>query len=137
MASDNDIAEALFARCATLSVGSPALPITFPEPGQPFVEPADGKYIRADLFLNTPAWQGLSGGKMAQGLLQLTLNWPRNGGLIAPLAIVEAIKAHFPKALPLISNGTKVTISGQPWSASPNSEPDQVSFAITIPWRAV
>lgn len=137
MAADNEIATALFERCTALSVGSPALPITFPEPASDYEEPADGKYIRADLFMNRPAWEGLTSGTMAQGLLQITLNWPRNDGLIAPLAIVEAIKAHFPKALALHSGQTKVTISGQPWSASPISEGDKVSFAITIPWQAV
>ncbi|MEH6697202.1 MAG: phage tail terminator-like protein [Brevundimonas sp.] len=137
MAEDADIIRALFLRCQTLSVGSPALPITFPEPGAAYAPPEDGKYLRVDVFLNRPAWEGLTSGAMHQGLLQITVNWPRQDGVLAPVRIADQIKAHFPKALALVENGTKVTISGKPYPSSPITEPDRVTVPVTIPWQAV
>ncbi len=137
MAEDADIIRALFVRCQTLVVGSPALPITFPEQGATYEPPADGKYLRVDFFPNRPAWEGLTSGKMAQGLLQITVNWPSHDGILAPMRASDTVRAHFPKALPLIENGTKVTISGEPWATNPITEGDKVSVAVTIPWQAV
>lgn len=134
MADDPDIALALFARVATLVVSSPNLPIDYPEPVTEFVPPADGKYLSAQVFFNRPAYEGLTRGKISQGLLQINVVWPKNKGVVDPLRIAKVVIAHFPKALQLASG---VKISGQPWAGSPISAPSEVVIPVTIPWSAV
>lgn len=131
MASPDLIASALLARCATLAIGSPALPIAYPD--VTFTPPADGKYVEVALFFNRPAWEGVASGKMDQGLLQITVVWPRNGGVIKPMEAVAEVMAHFPKALTL-TNG--VTVSAEPYAASPIIEDNETRCPVTIPWTA-
>lgn len=131
MASPDQIADALLARCETLSVGSPPLPIAMPEVG--FVSPADGKYLDVRDFKNDPAWLGLSGGKLDQGLLQVTVVWPPRQGIIKPKAAAAAVMAHFPFGMRL---GHGVKISGEPRDTSPLSDDSEVRVPVTIPWTA-
>jgi hypothetical protein len=131
MASPELIADALLARCATLSIGSPALPIAYPD--RPYSPPADGKYVEVALFFNRPAFEAIDAGKLDQGLLQITVVWPRNAGVIKPLEAVAEVMTHFPKALGL-SNGVKV--SAEPYAASPIIEDSEVRCPVTIPWTA-
>jgi hypothetical protein len=131
MASPDLIAAALLARCATLAVGSPALPVAYPE--ITFDPPTDGKYLEASLFFNRPAWEAVDSGKQDQGLLQVTVVWPRGAGVIAPMEAAAEVLDHFPKALSL-SDG--VRISAQPWAASPIIEGSETRIPVTIPWTA-
>jgi hypothetical protein len=128
------IAEAILARVATLNVGSPALTVAYPD--VPFDPSAvGGRYLQADLFFNRPAWQGITDGKVAQGLLQVMVVLPRDGGIIAPVALAEAVAAHFPKGLAMISGSTRVRVSEEPWITSPLVENNQTRIPITIPWK--
>jgi hypothetical protein len=129
------IMEALFARCATLAVGSPAMPVTYPEVA--FTPPASGKYLQADFFANRPAWEGLGSGKLAQGLLQITIIWPRGQGIIQAGQDAQAVIDHFAKGLNLFNGGVKVSINQEPWAASPITDGTDLRLPITIPWVAV
>lgn len=131
MASPDQIADALLARCATLAVGSPALPIAMPEIA--FTPPASGKYLDVRDFTNRPLWEGVSGGKIDQGLLQVTVVWPPRQGVIKPKAAAAAVMAHFAKGL-VLAHGVK--INGEPWAASPLSDDSEVRVPVTIPWTA-
>src|SRR5690349_4779075 len=133
MADPAEIASSLEARCATLEVGSPALPIAYPEPKQTFTPPADGKYLEVQLFYNRPAWEGLSSGRMDQGLLQITVVWPKNKGIPGPMRHAAEVMAHFTKGLAL-TNGVRV--SGQPYATSPLIDASDVRVPVTIPWTA-
>lgn len=126
--------DALMTRLGTLITGSPTLPVSYPEVD--FTPPADGKYLAAAFFPNRPAWEGLSSGKLDQGILQISVVWPKDVGLIAPLQIAELVKAHFAKRLALISGTTKVTITREPWAAQPLIEDRQVRVPVTISWSA-
>lgn len=134
MASIDDIADALLARCGSLNVGSPALPKAYPEAS--FTPPADGKYLRIDFYPNRPAWEGLSDGKLSQGLLQITVVWPKGQGIVRPMDAAQAVMGHFAKGTILSSGSARVKINGEPWAASPLSEAGQVSVPVTIPWVA-
>ena len=134
MADPAEIASSLLARCATLEVGSPALPIAYPEPASTFEPPADGKYLEVSLFYNRPAWEGLSSGRMDQGLLQITVVWPKNMGLPGPLRHAAEVIDHFPKGQALADG---VRVSGQPYAASPLIDASDVRVPVTIPWIAV
>jgi hypothetical protein len=126
--------DALFSRAATIDTGSPALPIAYPE--VEFDPPADGKYLAVSAFPNRPAAEGLTTGRVDQGLLQVTVVWPKDQGLIAPAGIAQAVIDHFPNGLALQSGSTRVKISGQPWAAAPITDTDRVSIPISIPWTA-
>lgn len=130
MADAADIAAALLTRCSTLNVGSPALTIAYPDVA--FTPPPSGKYLDVALFYNRPLWEGLAAGKIDQGLLQITVVWPRHQGVIKPLAVADAVMAHFPKGLEL--GGVRIT--AEPYAASPLIEDSQVRVPVTIGWQA-
>lgn len=129
------IIDALLARCSGLAEGVPTLPIAMPE--ITFTPPASGKYLQVDFFANKPAWEGLSSGKLAQGMLQITVVWPRGAGIVASATAAQSVIDHFTKGLILRSGVAKVTISGEPWAATPISDPTEIRVPITIPWVAV
>lgn len=137
MASPDAIASALLARCATLSVDSPALPVAMPEVA--FTPPADEEgerlpYLEVRDFTNAPYWEGLKSGRIDQGLLQITVVWPPRQGVIKPKAAAAAVMAHFPKGLRLSSG---VRVNREPWAASPLSDDSEVRVPVTISWTAV
>lgn len=134
MADPAVVATLLLERCATLSVGSPVLPVAMPE--MTFTPPSDGRYLRVDLFSNAPFWEGLASGRIDQGLLQVTVVWPRLKGLIAPARAAAEVMAHFPKGLRLHGSGVTVKINREPWAASPITEPDKSSTPVTVSWTA-
>lgn len=136
MADPADVAITLLARCATLFVGSPALTIAYPDVD--FTPPADAEgdplpYLEVALFYNRPAWEGLTDGRMDQGLLQVTVVGPKLGGIPTLMRHASEVMAHFPKALAL-ANG--VRISGQPYASSPLLDKSDSRVPVTIPWVA-
>jgi hypothetical protein len=124
-------ASGLLARAATLSVGSPALPIAYPDVA--FTPPADGKYLEVSIFYNRPAWEGLAAGRMDQGLLQVTVVGPKGQGIPALMRLASDVIDHFPKGLGL-SGGVK--ISRQPYAASPLLDDADTRVPVTIGWTA-
>ena len=136
MAAYADIMLALFARVGTLVTGSPTLPVSLPEPTKTFVPPADGKYLEVSFHANRPAWEGIAEGRLDQGLLQVTVVWPKNKGVIAPARIADVIIAHFPLAHVMSQGTAKVKVTRQPWMASPLIDPSELRVPVTIPWSA-
>lgn len=134
MAKDAEVATALLAHCELMSGEGPALPVAMPEVS--FTPPSDGRYLRIDLFRNAPFWASLSHGHIAQGLLQVTVVWPKGQGIIAPGRASDAVKDHFPKGLILYAGEPKVKVSGDPWAAAPLSDDTDSETPVTIPWRA-
>lgn len=128
--------DALMTRVGSLVTGSPTLPVSYPEPVQTFVPPADGKYLEVQDFTNQPAWRGLAGGSLGQGILQLTVVWPKNNGLIGPKQVVASIKEHFTAGTRMISGGVTVKVTHDPDEASHISEADKLRVPITIFWTA-
>lgn len=137
------ILDALLAHCATLSVGSPAMQIVMPEPQTPFTPQKDANkklipYLQVDFFPNRPAWEGITNGKLAQGILLITVIWPRGQDLIAANEAAQAVMDHFAKGLPLIdaTGSVRVTISAEPYTVAPIFEDTDLRIPITIPWVA-
>ena len=125
------IASGLLSRAATLSVGSPALPISYPDVA--FTPPADGKYLEVSIFYNRPAWEGLAAGRMDQGLLQVTVVGPKGQGIPALMRLASDVIDHFPKGLSLTGG---VKISRQPYAASPLLDDADTRVPVTIGWTA-
>lgn len=126
----NAIATALMQHVGDLEIGSPALPIAYPDVA--FTPPADGKYLAVQFLANAPAWEGLSEGRRDQGLLQVTVVWPKGLGVIRALDAAQDVIAHFPKGLVL--SGVKIT--GQPYAGSPLLDDADTRVPVTIPWAA-
>lgn len=126
------IYDALMTHAQALDVG---LPFDVPEPIEAFVPPASGKYIKLEHLPNAPGWVGLRG-KMDQGILLVTVVWPKNEGLVPPLEIAGAIEAHFPAGLPLTSNGFRVKIEAASYVGAPVVEPTEVRLPVTVRWTA-
>jgi len=132
MATGAAIYDALMGRVASLAIGSPALPVAYPEV---FFDPkaSGGKYLDVSDFPNRPAWEGLSEGRLDQGFIQITVVWPKGQGIRAPKAAADAVIAHFPKGLRLASG---VKISAEPWQAAPLIDASECRVPVTVPWVA-
>jgi hypothetical protein len=131
------IPDALLARLTTLSVGSPPLPIAYPDvPFDPAADAAAGRYVEAGYFRNRPLWEGLAAGVIDQGLLVLSVIWPEEQGVIGINEDAQAVADHFPKGLHLKSGATGVRINKEPVIASPLYEGDKTIVAVTISWVA-
>lgn len=125
---------ALFDRLESL-VLSPPLEISWPEPPVTFDPPADGRYLEARFFPNAPAFQGLEGETLDQGLLQVNVVWPKNQGEIAPGLIAKAVRAHFAAPLTLFHSGTKTKITGTQ-IAGVLRDATELRIPVTISWTA-
>lgn len=137
MSKAANIPAALLARLSSLAIGSPALPIAYPDrPFDPATQSLSGKYLQAAYFRNTPAFEGLASGVLDQGLLVVSVVFPKDGGVIAINQAAQAVADHFPKAAAYTSGGTRVKISREPVIGSPLQEGDKTIVAVTISWVA-
>lgn len=134
MADPAAVAGLLLARCALMETEGPTLPVAMPD--VPFTPPADGRYLRVDLFSNAPLWEGLTSGRLDQGLLQVTIVWPKGKGVIKPRQAAAEVMAHFPKGLKLFGPATRVSVNREPWATSPIMDDATTLTPITIPWTA-
>lgn len=128
--------KALMARVATINTGSPALPIQYPNQTETFTPPTSGKYLKAALFPNAPAWTGLRGGRKDQGILLVTVVWPKNQGEVAPLEMAGVVLDHFEVGLSLSSDQASVKIEAGGFVGAPINEPDSVQVPVTVRWAA-
>lgn len=126
---DDEIAVALFARAELLAEAT-GLPVAFPEVS--FQPPAEGGYLRVRFFPNAPAWQGLASGRVDQGILQVTVVWPRNEGVVRPLAVAGQVKAHFPKDLSL----SGVIVTAEPFASALIPDEAEALVPVSILWKA-
>lgn len=134
MADHVVIATLIMNRCEAMQTEGPILPVAFPD--APFTPPANDRYLRCDLFTNAPAWEGLKSGRLDQGLLQVSVIWPRNTGAIEIRKAVSDVLAFWPKGLILSGRDTRLRINREPWAASPIIEDHQTSVPITVSWVA-
>ena len=133
MALAADVAKALLDRAGTLSYGSPVMKKAMPDIA---FTPVTGKpYFRVDLFRNAPFWTGLGSGKIDQGLMQITVVWPKGQGIIKASTAADAVIAHFSKGLKLYSGTARVKL-GQAWASAPLPDDAWTDTPVTIPWTA-
>ena len=138
MADPAIVASLLLGRCDTLNVGTPKMPVAMPDVVfDPAVKAPDGRYLRVDLFSNAPFWEGLTSGRIDQGLLQITVVWPKGKGLIVQRRAAQQVMDHFAKGLKLFGPATRVSINREPWAASPLPGDVSTETPVTISWTAV
>ncbi|RZJ47424.1 MAG: hypothetical protein EON87_00895 [Brevundimonas sp.] len=133
MANPAEVAKAILDRCATLNHGSPVMNIAMPDVA--FTPETGEPYFRVDLFSNAPFWQGLKSGRIDQGLLQVTVVWPKGAGVIKPKQAANAVMDHFPKGLTLYGPGVRVRFTGEPWDTTPLIGETETETPVTIPFR--
>lgn len=137
MSKASEIPAALLARLSSLAIGSPPLPIAYPDiPFDPATQSLAGKYLQAGYFRNTPAFEGLSSGVLDQGVLVVSVVFPKSGGVIAINQAAQFVADHFPKASALKNGSTRVKISKEPVIGSPLQEGDKTIVAVTVSWVA-
>ncbi len=138
MATSTDaiILAVLLERLKTL-IFTPALAVA--EPGIDF--PASGQtkpdnYLQV-AFLPNQTRQVTMGDDPQQkrGLLQVSVYWKSGVGHIKPLDAAGRIIDHF-KNQTMFASGVRITISSEPWAASPIQEDDRVLIPVTIPYHA-
>ena len=134
MADPAVVAQLILEHSESMAIDWPALPIAYPDVD--FSPPADGKYLRLDLFNNAPFWEGLSSGRIDQGLMQVTVVWPRAEGRIKPAEVAALVMEHWKKLTTLSGSGTRVKINREPWVSSPILSDHQTETPVTIPWVA-
>ncbi|NLS03622.1 hypothetical protein HGP14_09650 [Rhizobium sp. P32RR-XVIII] len=114
---------------------SPALPIAgpnvlFPQAGQP----TPTKYLRLAFLPNRPRPYPIADDpEPRQGILQVSVIWPKGVGIIDPLNVAGQIIERF-KNKTLFASGVKITISSEPWAAGPLIEDASVQVPVTIPY---
>jgi hypothetical protein len=121
----------------TMLTFTPAMPIaganvTFPPAGQP----TPSKYLRLAFMPNRPIPYPIGDDpEPRQGILQVSVIWPKGTGIIDPLNIAGQIIDHF-KNQSLFATGVKITISSEPWAVGPLIEDASVQIPVTIPYIA-
>jgi hypothetical protein len=130
------ILDALLSRAAELETAGPQLPVAMPEHPGGFNPPADGWYIEASVYPNGNSWEGITNGKMAQGLMGLTLNCPKGVGLIKPNELAQQIADYFPKNLVMRSGSTNVKVNREVEPSAPLIGTDKVAVPVNIFWEA-
>lgn len=129
------IADALLTYLGTLSVGSPALPIAMPE--VKFNPPSSGKYLEARFLPNRPATRVIAfdGPDQHQGLLQVSVIWPKGQGIIAASEIANEVVKHFRRGTVIAADDLRVRIYETPWESPPLDEPNRMQVPVTVPWQ--
>lgn len=113
MTVESSIEAALFAHALALSItGSPELAW----PNTPFTPPAGSPYIRVDHFPNSSTRRFLKGSDphLRQGILQLIVVTPLNGGPSVATGLAGEIAEHFPADLDLFEGGIRIRIQQAP-----------------------
>lgn len=107
-------------------------------PNVPFTPLVDETYIRI-LHLrnaNTRLFVKGSAAHLRQGILQLTVAGPLDGGADRITGSAAAIAAQFPADLPLFSGGVKVRVQAAPTVSSPEKVDASWNVRVDVPYEA-
>lgn len=137
MGKQADIYTALATKAAAVAAAL-SLPASIND--ENFEAPIDGSgmilpYLRFDFFTNDLAWQGISDGRVDQGLQQINIVMPRPHDRVTAYGYVDQIIAAYPKAARL-PGSAMVKVQSQTWVASPIVESDRTTYPVTVSWSA-
>ena len=97
---------------------------------------ADGDlppFLRFDFFNNAPFWQGITDGRVDQGLLQVNVIVPHGFDRAVAYGYTDQIIALYPKA-DRLPGDRMVKVQSESWVASPIVEPDRTTYPVTVSW---
>lgn len=101
----------------------------------PYVDGDPQPYLRFDLFMNDLFWQGISDGRIDQGLMQVNLIVPAGYDRATAFGQADEIIEAYPKAS-ILPGARLVKIQSQPWLASPITEDAWTMYPVTVSWTA-
>ncbi len=134
MTVEANIETALFTHVLALSDLDGDPPLAWPN--TPFTPPA-GPYIEIQHFPNSVGRRFLKGTDphLRQGILQLTVVTPLNGGPSVATGLAGAVAEHFPADLNLFEGAIKVRIQKAPDVLPGDKTEDDVSWATPVSIR--
>lgn len=133
MTIEEKIEAALFTQCLALEAPVAWPNVPFPGPGEEKPE----TYIEARIFPNdnTRLFLKGSGPHLRQGILQLTVRTPLNGGGTPVTQLAGEVAENFPADLLLEEDGITVRIQAAPDVGAADKTEDGVSWAAAVSVR--
>ncbi len=106
--------------------------VTFPAAGQTKPE----KFLKLDFLPNRTRQITLGDDPQQKiGMLQVSVMWPVGKGILDAVEVAGAIINRFKNQV-LFASGVKITISSEPWAASPIQDEDRLNIPVTVPYIA-
>ena len=108
-------------------------------PNVPFTPVVDETYIRVQHLrnANTRLFVKGSAAHLRQGILQLTVAGPLDGGADPVTERAAQIAAQFPADLPLFSGGVKVRVQAAPGVSTPEKVDSSWNVRVDVPYEAL
>lgn len=121
-----------------LMVFTPSLEIALPGIDFPAVGQAKpDNFLRVDPLINDVINVSIGAGRQQHpGILQVSVMWTKGAGFIKPLAVADAIVAHFAKNTVLYSSGVRVVIYDKPSVSTPLQDTDRVMVPVSIRYHS-
>ena len=128
---DARIADALLSHLQDADLG---VPVAWP--GADFTPP-DGPYLAVSLFPAPVTTATIATHDRRDGIMQVSVFWPRGAGIIGPMELAGRVADRFPRTTRLIAGaGQEVRIDRTPSQAAPVQEPGWVQIPVTINWTS-
>jgi hypothetical protein len=105
-------------------------------PGSQFVPVPSKPFLRPALLLNPTLAFDLVRTNVYSGIFQISVFWPEQQGLVAPLEKASAVAAHFQRGYRLVREGIRVDIVNPPSVGSALQEPGWLQMPVSIPFRS-
>ncbi|NTG07151.1 phage tail terminator-like protein [Rhizobium rhizogenes] len=106
--------------------------VTFPAPGASKPD----TFLKLDFLPNRTRQITLGPDPQQKvGMLQVSVMWPVGNGLTDALDVAGQIIDRFKNQV-LFASGVKITISSEPWAASPIQDVDRLNIPVTVPYIA-
>jgi hypothetical protein len=111
-------------------------PIATAYENRSFVPTLGTPYQRPFLLPATPNNIEIGPGYTEQGIYQVNLHFPKNGGAGPAIAQAEKIRAAFPFASSFLNAGVTVNITGTPEIGPARPDDDTFMVPVKIRWQA-
>lgn len=106
--------------------------ITFPD-DSPSATPKN--YLSISLLMNRGENYELEGPQEILGIFQVSVYWEKGVGLVKPLDVADEIIRRF-RDQTLFTDNVRISVSEEPWAATPLMEDDRVQIPVSINFRA-
>lgn len=129
------IQTALFTRMASL-VLAPVHQVAWPNVS--FTPPSPRRYLRVSYLPNTTdrLYQGKKGSHRHQGIFQVLVCYPLNGGEAGAREIAGLVANHFPAGLTLYSGSAKVKITKRANISALVTTDTEIQIPVSIAYRS-
>jgi hypothetical protein len=104
-------------------------------PGSDFTPP-DGPYLAVALFPLPVTTATIATHDRHDGIMQVSVFWPRGDGIIGPMELAGSVVARFPRMTRIVRSDRVVRIDRTPSVGAPVQEPGWVQIPVTINWTS-